>query len=55
MPIAYADVLLFVLVVAALWYGLFRLYAWLATRHERRENAELIRQIESKLNNKDKR
>jgi hypothetical protein len=52
---AYADIVLFLLVVGVLWYGLYRLYAWLATRHERQENAELIRQIESKLNNKDKR
>ena len=51
---AYADIVLFALVLAVLWYGLFRLYVWLATRHERQENAELIRQIESKLNNKDK-
>jgi hypothetical protein len=52
---AYADIVLFALVLAVLWYGLFRLYVWLAKRHERQENAELIRQIESKLNNKDKR
>ena len=51
---AYADIVLFALAVMVMWYGLYRLYLWFATRHERQENAELIRQIESKLNNKDK-
>ncbi len=50
MAYAWADIVLFVLLLGALWYALFWLYRWWATRRERRENADIIRQIENGLN-----
>jgi uncharacterized protein YggT (Ycf19 family) len=50
MSYAWADILLFILLLAGLWFVLFRLYIWWATRRERRENDEIIRQIENGLN-----
>lgn len=50
MPYALADIVLFFLLLGALWYALFWLYRRWATRRERQEKADIIRQIENGLN-----
>ena len=50
MPYALADIILFLLLLAGLWFALYRLYVWWATRGERREKDDIIRQIEDGMN-----
>ena len=49
-----ADLLLLFVLLAILWVVLYRLYDWWARRRERRDDADLINEIENGLN-KDKR
>ena len=50
MGYAFADIVLFIMLLVGLWFAVFSLYRWWARRRERRENAQIIRMIENGLN-----
>ncbi len=55
MAYAVADILVFLMLMAGLWLALYSVVRWFARRRERRENADLIKQIENGLNKDKKR
>ncbi len=55
MAYALPDILLFILILALLWFALYSLARWFVRRRERRESQELIKQIENGLNKKSRK
>jgi len=55
MAYALPDIILFALILTALWLVLYALVRWFVLRRQRRENQELIKQIENGLNKKNRK